>query len=163
MLDIGEKVDLMGKTRTIGRLAREVGAGVETIRFYERQGLIQQPRASEGPRHYDDATLTMLRYIRLAQQFGFSLKEIRALQGRLADGQTFCASLRAMVEDKLQSLTREAEAIARLQQELRDFLARCRSRDPGLPCPIVEELTDLDTAIAAKQPKPPGDRSAREL
>ncbi len=139
----------IGNVRTIGKLAKEIGVGVETIRFYERQGLIQQPRKSQGPRHYDDRTLAMLRYLRLAQQLGFSLKETQALQGKLAGGQTFCASLRAMVEDKLQSLAREAEAIARLQADLNAFLSRCRARDPKLPCPIVEEFIRLDSAVSA--------------
>lgn len=139
----------MSNRRTIGRLAAEVGVGVETIRFYERKGLIKQPRKAQGPRHYDDATLATLRYLRLAQQLGFSLKEIGVLQGKLADGQTFCASLRGMVEAKLEALEREAKAIARLRQELNAFLRRCRARDPKLPCPIVQELTQLDTAVAA--------------
>ncbi len=143
----------MGPTRTIGRLAKEAGVGVETIRFYERRGLIEQPRKSEGPRHYDDRTLAMLRYLRLAEQLGFSLKEIQALQGKLKDGQTFCASLRAMVEEKLASLAREAEAIVRLQGELKAVLPRCRARDPDLPRPIVEELTDLDSAVSATAAK----------
>jgi len=95
----------------------------------------------------------MLRYLRLAQQLGFSLKEIRALQFKLADGQNFCASLRATVESKLEMLAREAEAIDRLQQELNAFLSRCRARDPKLPCPIVEELTQLDTAVATARTK----------
>jgi MerR family mercuric resistance operon transcriptional regulator len=144
----------MRTARTIGRLAKEVGVGVETIRFYERKGLIKQPRKSDGPRHYDDRTLTTLRYLRLAQQLGFTLKEIQSLQGKLTSKQTFCVSLRGMVEDKLASLAREADSIARLQKELTDFLTRCRSRDPALPCPIVEELTHLDSAVAATAAKP---------
>lgn len=138
----------MDSRRTIGRLAKEVGVGVETIRFYERQGFIVQPRKSTGPRHYDDGTLARLRYLRLAQRLGFSLKEIRELQGKLAGGRTFCGSLRVMVENKVKALAREAEANARLQQELAAFLARCRARNPQLPCPIVEELTHLDSAIS---------------
>jgi hypothetical protein len=59
-----------------------------------------------------------------------------------------------MVEDKLKSLAREAESIARLQNELNAFLARCRARDPKLPCPIVQELTHLDDAVAATALKP---------
>jgi MerR family transcriptional regulator, mercuric resistance operon regulatory protein len=154
MLGTDPEAIVMGQKRTIGQLAKQVGVGVETIRFYERRGLIQQPRKSDGPRHYDDRTLNMLRYLRLAQQLGFSLKEIQALQGKLKEGQTFCASLRAMVEDKLKSLAREAESIARLQNELNAFLARCRARDPKLPCPIVQELTHLDDAVAATALKP---------
>jgi MerR family mercuric resistance operon transcriptional regulator len=140
----------MAKTRTIGKLATEVGVGVETVRFYERQGLIPQPRKGEGPRHYDDKALTTLRYIRIAQQLGLSLKEIAALQGKLTQGQTFCASLRATVEAKLVALAEQAAEIARLQIELEAFLGRCRARDPRLACPIVEELTRLDTVVSPK-------------
>ena len=142
----------MAKARTIGMLAKEVGVGVETIRFYERQGLIAQPRKGEGPRHYDDRALATLRYIRIAQQLGLSLKDIRGLQGQLTQGQTFCASLRSTVETKLAALAAEAAEIARLQAELRGFLTRCRARDPQLPCPIVEELTRLDSAVSIKAP-----------
>ncbi len=140
----------MSHTRTIGKLAKEVGVGVETIRFYERQGLIQQPRKGEGPRHYDDVALTTLRYIRIAQQLGLSLKDIRRLQGQLTMGQSFCASLRATVENKLSALAEQAAEIRRLQTELEAFLIRCRSRDPRLTCPIVEELTRLDSAVSPK-------------
>lgn len=143
----------MSKTRTIGRLAREVGVGVETVRFYEREGLIQQPRKGEGPRHYDDTALTTLRYIRIAQQLGLSLKDIRRLQGQLTMGQGFCASLRATVENKLSALADQAAEIARLQNELEAFLVRCRSRDPSLTCPIVDELTRLDAAVSARPPR----------
>jgi len=144
----------MRNARTIGKLAREVGVGVETIRFYERRGLIAQPPKSQGPRHYDDQTLAMLRYLRLAQRLGFSLKDIQALQRRLADGQVFCKSLRALVERKLAALAREAEAMERLRDELNAFLSRCQARDPSLPCPIVEELTQLNTAVAASAARP---------
>jgi MerR family mercuric resistance operon transcriptional regulator len=140
----------MSKTRTIGRLAKEVGVGVETVRFYEREGLIQQPRKGDGPRHYDDTALTTLRYIRIAQQLGLSLKDIRRLQGQLTNGQSFCASLRGTVESKLSALADQAAEIARLQTELQAFLTRCRSRDPKLTCPIVEELTRLDSAVSPK-------------
>ena len=139
----------MRNARTIGKLAREIGVGVETIRFYERQGLITQPPKSEGPRHYDDQTLAMLRYLRLAQQLGLSLREIRALQGRHADGQAFCKSLRTLVEQKLAALVREAEALERLKNELNAFLTRCQARYPNRPCPIVEELTRLGGAVAS--------------
>ena len=143
----------MTDRRTIGRLAKQVGVGVETIRFYEREGLIAQPRKTEGPRHYDDGVLATLRYAMLAKQLGFSLKEIRALKVKLAEGRAFCASLRKMAEEKVASLAREAEENARLQRELTGFLTRCRARDPDLPCPILEELTHLDSAVAGTAAK----------
>lgn len=138
----------MSGARTIGKLAKEVGVGVETIRFYERQGLIAQPRKGDGPRHYDDKALATLRYIRLAQQLGLSLREIRGLQAQLTKGETFCASLRATVEAKLVALSAQSAEIVRLQSELEAFLTRCRAHDPKLACPIVEELTRLDSALS---------------
>ena len=138
----------MVKARTIGMLAKEVGIGVETVRFYEREGLIPQPRRGGGPRHYDDRALATLRYIRIGQQLGLTLKDIRALQGRLTEGSAFCSSLRATVESKLVALAAEAAEIVRLQHELQAFLARCQARDPRLTCPIVEELTQLGAAIS---------------
>jgi DNA-binding transcriptional MerR regulator len=68
----------MDSRRTIGRLAKDVGVGVETIRFHERQGFIVQPRKFKGPRHHDGA-LVRLRYLCLAQRLGFGLKENREL------------------------------------------------------------------------------------
>ncbi len=143
----------MSKARAIGALAREVGVGVETIRFYERQGLIPQPPKGDGPRHYDDKTLATLRYIRIGQRLGLSLKDISGLQAQLTQGQSFCASLRATVEAKLAVLAAQAAEIVRLPAELRGFLARCRARDPALPCPIVEELTRLDSGVSRKSPQ----------
>jgi DNA-binding transcriptional MerR regulator len=147
----------MTKRRTIGALAREVGVGVETIRFYEREGLIPQPPRTDGPRHYDERALATLRYIRIAQQLGLSLKDVRALQGELTGGKSFCASLRATVEARLEALAAEAAEIERLRGELHGFLARCRARESSLPCPIVEELTRLDVAVSprAQNPKEP--------
>jgi MerR family mercuric resistance operon transcriptional regulator len=138
----------MAKPRTIGMLAREVGVGVETIRFYEREGLLTQPRKIAGPRHYDEKALTTVRYIKLAQKLGLSLKDIAKLQTQLNKGQSFCHSLRETVEAKLFALAAEAAEIVRLQQELNAFLTRCRARDPDLPCPIVTELTQLDRAVS---------------
>jgi DNA-binding transcriptional MerR regulator len=138
----------MTKRRTIGMLAREAGVGVETIRFYEREGLLPQPRKTAGPRHYDEIAVATVRYIKLAQKLGLSLKDISRLQGQLSQGQSFCHSLRDTVAAKLLALAAEAAEITRLQQELNAFLTRCRARDPNLPCPIVTELTQLDFAVS---------------
>ncbi len=138
----------MSKVRTIGILAKEVGVGVETIRFYERRGLMARPPRRDGPRHYDDKAVATLRYIRIGQKLGLSLKDIQALRDQLAHGETFCLSLRATVEMKLAALAAEAAEIVRLQHELQTFLTRCRARDPKLACPIVEELTRLDSAVS---------------
>ena len=133
--------------RTIGKAAREAGINVETVRYYERQGLIDQPPRIGGPRHYDDATLATLKYIRVAQGFGLTLREIKSLRGELGTGRGFCASLRSLVEAKLIDITRKQAELATLENELGVFLANCRSRAAHLPCPVVEELSSLKFAI----------------
>ncbi|KPF78406.1 hypothetical protein IP88_03850 [alpha proteobacterium AAP81b] len=137
----------MAAIRTIGRAAKEAGISVETVRYYERQGLIDQPRRSAGSRHYDDRTLAMLKYIRVAQGFGLTLREIRALGGDLGTGRGFCASLQTLVENKLADIARKQAELAALAEELAVFLGRCKARAAHLPCPVVAELTRLDGAI----------------
>lgn len=136
--------------RTIGKAAREAGVNVETVRYYERQGLIDQPRRVGGPRHYDDAVVATLKYIRVAQGFGLTLREIKSLRGELGTGRGFCVSLRSLVEAKLDDIERKQVELAKLKQELGVFLANCRARADHLPCPVVEELSSLNLAIAGR-------------
>jgi DNA-binding transcriptional MerR regulator len=144
----------MAKKRTIGQLAKEAGVGVETIRFYERRGLIQQPVSRGGYRDYDDHTLATVRYIRIAQRLGLSLKDIAELKGRLNEASGFCASVRATVTKRLAALEQEMAELRRLESELTGFLDRCSSRSPDLPCPVLVELGRLDSAVS-----PQGERN----
>lgn len=140
----------MASTRTIGRLAKEAGVGVETIRFYERQGLIDRPRAASGYRQYDERHLARLRYIKIAQSLGLSLKEIAALSAGLDDRQGFCASVRAVVSARLEAVCAEAARLERLQAEMQGFLRACAARDPARGCPVFEALRPT----SAKPPRP---------
>ena len=79
----------MGARRTIGKLAKEAGVGVETVRFYERKGLIDQPLSRQGYRDYGDETLAAVRYIKIAQKMGFSLADVAKLRGKLREGPGF--------------------------------------------------------------------------
>jgi DNA-binding transcriptional MerR regulator len=137
----------MKKRRTIGKAAAEIGISVETVRFYERIGLIDQPQSTSGPRHYDDLTVARLRYIKIAQQLGLSLKEIAALTSRLNEGKQFCAALRATVEAKIASVKLERTRLDTLESELVAFLLRCKTHSPEHDCPIVRELTDLSYGL----------------
>lgn len=137
----------MRKRRTIGRAAAEIGISVETVRFYERTGLIDQPQSTCGPRHYDDLIVARLRYIKIAQQLGLSLKEIAALTPRLSEGKQFCAALRATVEAKIASVTLERARLDKVENELSAFLLRCEARSTEHDCPIVRELTDLSYGL----------------
>lgn len=129
--------------RTIGRLAREAGVGIETIRFYERRGLLKRPpRPTEGGyRHYDDEIVRLLRYIRLAQNLGLSLNEIEQLLVRSREAQdTFCRAVRQTIEGKLAAVRTELAALQIQEAELQAFLTSCASRSSDLPCPILAGL-----------------------
>src|SRR5215469_7007432 len=135
----------MTQRRTIGRLAREAGVGVETIRFYERRGLIARPArpAGGGWRHYDDAALVVLRYVRLAQSLGFTLKDIEQLISRTAEGDgAFCAAVRATAEVKLAGVRDEIAALTAQAGRLEDFLVACRARSTAGPCPVLANLQE---------------------
>lgn len=136
----------MATRRTIGKLAKETGVSVETIRFYERKGLIDQPRAAQGYRHYDDEALASVRYIKIAQRLGFRLADILALRGRLDQGDGFCQAVRETARRRLKALVAEIAELERLSGELQSFLARCAERPPERPCPILIELGALDKA-----------------
>jgi MerR family mercuric resistance operon transcriptional regulator len=83
-----------GRPRTIGRLAKEAGVHVETIRFYERRGLLRQPKSpASGWRVYDLSAVWILHYIKLGRQLGFTLSELKTLLANVDSGKMFCKSV----------------------------------------------------------------------
>ncbi len=137
----------MSRRNTIGKVAAELGVSVETIRFYERIGLIDQPRVIDGPRHYDELVVARLRYIKIAQQLGLSLKEIAALIPALQEGKRFCAALRTTVEKKISAVRMEQVRLVEIERELSAFLLRCSARAQDEDCPIMRELTELNLGL----------------
>lgn len=126
---------------TIGKAARAAGVGVETIRYYERLGLIARPSAGHGYRRYGDAELVRLRYIRNAKALGLQLKDIAALQGELATGPAFCTAVRARVTARRAEVERQLAQLTALRTDLDAILTRCASRPADQPCPVVASLT----------------------
>jgi MerR family mercuric resistance operon transcriptional regulator len=123
---------------TIGRLAKAAHVGTETIRYYQRRGLLPLPRASGAVRHYPLVLVSRIGFIKKAQGLGFSLNEIGTLLD-LADGrnrravQTVAAARLAEIEMKLDGLSRMRHALAEL-------LHLCRTTGQTRPCPIIEAL-----------------------
>lgn len=118
----------------IGALAKAGGVGVETIRYYQRRGLLGTPAGAAGARRYDEDALRRLRFIRAAQGAGFTLEEIGALlkldAGRdHARAQAMARGRIAMLDEKIAELTAARTALARLA-------ARCAAAAQG-PCPII--------------------------
>ena len=134
----------MGRRRTIGKLAKEAGVGVETVRFYERKGLIDQPGSADGYRDYGDEALAAVRYVKIAQRMGFSLADVGKLRGRLREGPAFCEAVRETARPRLERIDGEIAQLRRLQGELSAFLARCGTGPPDQSCQILPELAKLD-------------------
>lgn len=131
-------------TLTIGQLAHACGVGVETIRFYERQGLLPAPpRSGAGYRHYPASAVQRLSFIRRAKELGFTLKEISELLLLQDDGQAHSrAEVKAIAEARLAEVTAKIHDLERVRTALTQLAACCSGEGPVQGCPIIEALTD---------------------
>ncbi len=127
---------------TIGKAAQAAGAGVETLRFYERKGLIDQPPKplSGGYRIYPSETIDRIRFIRQAQELGFSLREIEELLSLRADPSSDCIDVRARAEAKLDEVNRKVAQLARIRAGLEHVIAACPGQGALEGCSIMEAL-----------------------
>lgn len=126
-------------TLTIGKLARAAGVHVETIRYYQRRGLLPRPPRPVGRiRHYPSSILARLQFIRRAQELGFTLREIGDLL-RLDHGA--CAPTRAIAERRFQDIARRIDDLRAMQKTLGRLIRACR-RGRRAACPIIETLAD---------------------
>ena len=124
---------------TIGKLASESGVTVETIRFYERKGLIEQPgKPPTGYRSYPAETGVQVRFIRNAKELGFSLREIRELLSLAGASKVNRKGMRTRVEAKIAEIDVKVEGLHRLREELSGLIEVCRSEKKKCRCPIVE-------------------------
>lgn len=128
---------------TIGKVAGQAGVGVETVRFYEREGLLEQPpRRPSGYRQYPQEAVLRLRFIRRAKQLGFSLREIKELLLLRVGGGTSCSEVRRRAEAKIAVIEEKIEALNRIRKGLTDLVDACSARQPTDPCPILAALEE---------------------
>jgi MerR family mercuric resistance operon transcriptional regulator len=127
---------------TIGKAARSAGVGVETIRFYERKGLIQQPRkpAESGFRIYPQETVARIRFIRQAQELGFSLREVRELLELRADPDTDAGAVQARATAKLDDVKAKIRQLQHIGEALERLIAACPGDGEVGCCTIIEAL-----------------------
>lgn len=131
---------------TIGRLASAAGVGVETVRYYQRRGLLPVPARPGGARRYGEAELQRLRFIRHAQQLGFSLEEAASLLA--LDEMQDRDAARALARSKLDDIDRKIHYLGAMAAALRS-LVDCCERAPGAdPCPILHTLAGEDGPIS---------------
>jgi len=123
---------------TIGRLAEAAGVNVETIRYYQRIGLMTKPiKPQQGYRKYTRVALEQMIFIKRAQQLGFSLEEIAELL-ELGDGH--CSDVRERAEKKRDKITKQIKDLQALQTTLEQLINTCKSGKGKQKCPIVETL-----------------------
>jgi Cu(I)-responsive transcriptional regulator len=128
-------------TLTIGSVARQAGLGIQTVRFYEREGLIDAPpRSSSGYRAYDDRAVHRLRFIRRAQELGFTLKEIRELIELESDQDADCDQVRGIANAKLAIVENKIADLQRMQIALQTMVDSCRGPGPIRDCVLMDCL-----------------------
>jgi MerR family mercuric resistance operon transcriptional regulator len=128
---------------SVGALAAQAGVSVETIRFYQRRGLVPlPPRPPRGPRNYSREAIDRIRFIKAAQGWGFSLHEVAELL-RLQDG-TGCDEARSIAEERLEVVVRRLRELRRVETTLRRAIAACRMRRRRLSCPLIASLRITD-------------------
>jgi MerR family mercuric resistance operon transcriptional regulator len=125
---------------TIGRLAKATGVNLETIRYYERIGLMPEPaRTASGHRSYGSEHARRLAFIRHGRDLGFTIEDIRALLVLAAPGIISCAEVRELAAAHLGNVRRKLADLTRLEAILADTVTRCAGV-PAQGCPILEML-----------------------
>lgn len=124
-----------------GQLAKASGVHLQTIRYYERRGLL--PRAVRSPagyRKYSYEVVSRIRFIKQAQLLGFSLREIKELLALRVDRKRSCEDIRKQVEAKLETIAENIRALNKIEKALKRLAASCSGTGPTSGCPILEAL-----------------------
>ena len=127
---------------TIGELAKSAEVNPETIRYYERQGLIQKPpRLQSGYRAFPGQTVDQIRFIKQAQELGFSLKEIKELISLRNDPKATGSDVRRQAEAKLSEIEEKMKALQSIKSELLGLMTICNGPGAIKDCPIIKALS----------------------
>ena len=128
------------KAMKIGEIAKRSGTGIETIRYYEREGLLQEPeRRPSGYRQYEESTVDRLEYIRRAKELGFTLAEIRELLELSFSAHQGCDHIRQLAETKMMDIEKKIRNLHKMRRSLANMLAKCRKKKSADDCPLVHD------------------------
>ena len=126
---------------SIGELARQANVNIETIRYYERRGLISEPpRNNSGHRQYSREAVRRTDFIKRCQALGFSLKEIEEILELRITSESTCADMKSHVTEKLTYVDKKIDELARIRDALSRLQKKCAGKGPIGKCPILEEL-----------------------
>jgi Hg(II)-responsive transcriptional regulator len=124
-----------------GELAKRAGVNIETLRFYERKGLLPKPpQRASGYREYPAESVRLIRFIKRAQELGFSLREVRDLLALRVEPGTTCADVRQRADEKLSEVQSKIADLKAIERALRTLTATCSGQGPLSDCPILECL-----------------------
>jgi MerR family mercuric resistance operon transcriptional regulator len=131
----------MQNTLTIGKVARDAGIGVETVRFYEREGLLEQPaRRLSGYREYEPEAIARLQFIKQAQRLGFTLREIKELFALRLDPEATRAQVRQRAEAKIVDIDQRISELKRMKKALGPLIRACDGKGALEGCPILDAI-----------------------
>jgi DNA-binding transcriptional MerR regulator len=127
---------------TIGKLAKECGVNIDTIRYYEGLGLLpSEGRTEAGYRIYNDDSINRLKFIRKTQHLDFTLEEIKKLLELRVSGKGKCADIRKQAEDKIKKIKKKEKELGEIKTALRSLVKACNRDDsPASECQILEIL-----------------------
>jgi len=129
----------MSESLTIGRLARAADVGVETIRYYQDRKLLPVPPSTGAFRYYPVGLVDRIRFIKRAQELGFSLEEVSELL-HLEEGADR-ASIRHIATSRLSQIEQKLADLRRMQRVLKHLVSECEHTSTDLPCPIIDTLS----------------------
>jgi MerR family mercuric resistance operon transcriptional regulator len=128
---------------SIGQVARQAGVNVQTLRYYERRGILQPPQRSEaGRRQYPSETVRLLRFIKRAQDLGFTLKEIQELIALRETRGRDRSRVRRLAAARLGDVDEKINRLRAIRKALATLVESCACRGQALECPILEALDD---------------------
>lgn len=129
------------KNLTIGQLAHEAGINPESVRFYEAQNLVPEPpRSMSGYRMYPHGAVLRIRFIKRAQELGFSLKEIKELLSLAEDRTTDCGDVRALAKAKVTEISQKIQTLEAMKRALTVLAEACPGTGPAAKCSILESI-----------------------
>jgi MerR family transcriptional regulator, copper efflux regulator len=137
-----EKADM--QTLKIGELAKAAEVHIETLRFYERKGLLSAAkRTQKGYRLYDQDDITRVRFIKHAQRVGFSLKEVMELLHLKLDRKSRCADVEMRAKNKIEEINLKIRSLKRMRTVLVTLANACRGTVPSSECPILQAFEEV--------------------
>ena len=130
-------------TMKIGQVASGAGVNIQTVRYYERRGLLPEaPRTPSGYRTYEPEAVARLRFIKRAQDLGFSLEEIAELLKLRVEHGAACEAVEAKAKEKIAMVEKRIDDLRRMRTVLVELSQACDLREPTSDCPVLETLSE---------------------